>query len=77
MKFFILVYLVTSVSNFERTKSDDFMCLLLVVIDQPLPKAASAGPVIGGIIAAIIILCLIGAGVAMYRKRTQSTANGE
>ncbi|XP_067282684.1 PVR cell adhesion molecule related 2 like isoform X2 [Pseudorasbora parva] len=51
--------------------------LSATVIDQPLSNASLAGPVIGGIIAAIIILCLIGAGVAMYRKRSQSTANGE
>ncbi|XP_048058803.1 PVR cell adhesion molecule related 2 like isoform X2 [Megalobrama amblycephala] len=51
--------------------------LSATVIDQPLPKSPSAGPILGGIIAAIVILCLIGAGVAMYRKRVQSTANGE
>ncbi|KAA0710056.1 hypothetical protein E1301_Tti018850 [Triplophysa tibetana] len=46
--------------------------------DQPLPPAgASTGVIIGGIIAAIIILCLIGAGVAMYKKRQQSIENGE
>lgn len=50
---------------------------LLLVVDQPLPKVTSAGPVIGGIIAAIMILCLIGAGVAMYHKRRQRTENGE
>uniref|UniRef100_A0A9J8DID9 Nectin cell adhesion molecule 3 n=1 Tax=Cyprinus carpio carpio TaxID=630221 RepID=A0A9J8DID9_CYPCA len=52
--------------------------LVAMVIDQPLPAPTSnAGPVVGGIIAAIIILCLIGAGVAMYHKRRQSMANGE
>uniref|UniRef100_A0A8C1J204 Nectin cell adhesion molecule 3 n=1 Tax=Cyprinus carpio TaxID=7962 RepID=A0A8C1J204_CYPCA len=52
--------------------------LVAMVIDQPLPAPTSnAGPVVGGIIAAIIILCLIGAGVAMYHKRRQSIANGE
>ncbi|XP_016425501.1 nectin-2-like isoform X3 [Sinocyclocheilus rhinocerous] len=52
--------------------------LVAMVIDQPLPaQARSVGPVIGGIIAAIIILCLIGAGVAMYHKRRQSVENGE
>ncbi|XP_059411701.1 nectin-2-like isoform X2 [Carassius carassius] len=52
--------------------------LVVMVIDQPLPpQASNAGPVIGGIIAAIIILCLIGAGVAMYHKRRRSMENGE
>ncbi|KAF4100803.1 hypothetical protein G5714_018999 [Onychostoma macrolepis] len=52
--------------------------LAAMVIDQPLPAPTSSmGPVVGGIIAAIIILCLIGAGVAMYHKRRQSMENGE
>uniref|UniRef100_A0A9J8CYA8 Nectin cell adhesion molecule 3 n=2 Tax=Cyprinus carpio TaxID=7962 RepID=A0A9J8CYA8_CYPCA len=52
--------------------------LVAMVIDQPLPaQASNAGPVVGGVIAAIIILCLIGAGVAMYRKQRQSVENGE
>lgn len=61
----------------QKTHTEDFMSVLLVS-DQPLPAPTSnAGPVVGGIIAAIIILCLIGAGVAMYHKRRQSMANGE
>ncbi|KAL1255054.1 hypothetical protein QQF64_013115 [Cirrhinus molitorella] len=43
----------------------------------PPPSKSNAGPVVGGIIATIIILCLIGAGLAMYRKRRQSMENGE
>lgn len=66
---------------FNRTKKkkklNDNCMRLLLVVDQPLPKVTSAGPVIGGIIAAIMILCLIGAGVAMYHKRRQRTENGE
>ncbi|XP_052389796.1 nectin-2 isoform X3 [Carassius gibelio] len=52
--------------------------LVAMVIDQPLPaQASNAGPVVGGIIGIIIILCLIGAGVAMFHKRRQSMENGE
>ncbi|XP_072531620.1 PVR cell adhesion molecule related 2 like isoform X2 [Salminus brasiliensis] len=40
-------------------------------------KASVTGGIIGGIIGAVVILCLIGAGVAMYRKRLQSTENGD
>lgn len=61
----------------QKTHKNGCMCLLLVS-DQPLPApTSSVGPVIGGIIATIIILCLIGAGVAMYHKRRQSMENGE
>lgn len=52
------------------------MCLL-PVSDQPVPQHSNAGPVVGGIIATIIILCLIGAGLAMYQKHRQSMENGE
>ncbi|XP_051519820.1 nectin-2-like isoform X2 [Myxocyprinus asiaticus] len=77
------------VRNVDETVNITFVCevknslgsgrkeLAPTVIDHPVAKAASAGPVIGGIIAAIIILCLIGAGVAMYHKRRQSIKNGE
>ncbi|XP_056336300.1 nectin-2-like [Danio aesculapii] len=52
--------------------------LVALVIDQPLPKVASStGAAVGGFIAAIIILCLIGAGLAMYLKRRRSVENGE
>ncbi|XP_050993336.1 PVR cell adhesion molecule related 2 like isoform X2 [Labeo rohita] len=51
--------------------------LAATVIDQPVPQHSNAGPVVGGIIATIIILCLIGAGLAMYQKHRQSMENGE
>lgn len=55
----------------------------ITVIDHPLPPptpgglASTTGGIIGGIIAAIIILCLIGAGLAMYRKRRMNMGSGE
>ncbi|CAM4638265.1 unnamed protein product [Leuciscus chuanchicus] len=65
---------VCEVKNSLGSAKKEFSAM---VIDQPLPKVTSAGPVIGGIIAAVMILCLIGAGVAMYHKRRQRTENGE
>ncbi|XP_051948822.1 nectin-2-like isoform X2 [Xyrauchen texanus] len=77
------------VRNVDETVNTTFVCevknslgsgrkeLAATVIDQPVPKHVLAGPIIGGLIAAIIILCLIGAGVAMFHKRRQSVENGE
>ncbi|XP_051991645.1 nectin-2-like isoform X3 [Xyrauchen texanus] len=77
------------VTNVDETVNITFVCEVKnslgsgrkehtpTVIDQPVIKPAPAGPVIGGIIAAIIILCLIGAGVAMYQKHRRSIKNGE
>ncbi|XP_076865695.1 PVR cell adhesion molecule related 2 like isoform X2 [Brachyhypopomus gauderio] len=41
------------------------------------PMSSMTGAIIGGIIAVVVILCLIGAAVAMYRKRLQSVENGD
>ncbi|XP_026872073.2 PVR cell adhesion molecule related 2 like isoform X2 [Electrophorus electricus] len=56
--------------------SKNQLTAMVTVEKRTEPVGSVTGAVIGGIIA-VVILCLIGAAVAMYRKRLQSVENGD
>ncbi|XP_063041536.1 PVR cell adhesion molecule related 2 like isoform X2 [Engraulis encrasicolus] len=51
--------------------------LTAVVIEKRKPKSPATGAIIGGIIGAVIFLCLIGALIFLFRKRQLSAENDD
>lgn len=58
--------------------SNDVSFLLPVFPVNRLPeKGPATGSIIGGIIAVILVLAIVGTAIAMYRKHRDNKLNGE